>query len=190
MSEQDPQWIDEKTYRKRIAMREPYRVAIKEHPNEQGTWRAQRPAVGGSARVLCPLREPKANVQGRHLLPVFPQTVSATGEVPAYCQQKTVTFNGLIFPKSEQKYVFESEEWSRIYRSLRGTVESFNNSAKRGSGAAKLGGGFHHASSPWVDCSLFGCPGGGCFGECCKNFCLVKAGPSYICPGWDTVGEA
>lgn len=136
----DPRRIDEQTYKKTHSpMREPYRAITKEHPNEQGVWRAQCPAVGGSARVICSLREPHIKTEGRHLLPVFPQITMSTGEVPACCEQKTVTFQGLLHPKLEQKYVFESEEWSRIYRSLRGAVESFNNSAKRGYGAAKLG---------------------------------------------------
>lgn len=146
----DPQRIDEQTYRERIAMREPYRAAIKEHPNEQGVWRAQCPAVGGSAQVICSLREPHVKTEGRHLMPVFPQITMSTGEVPTCCEQKTVTFPGLLHPKLEQKYVFESEEWSRIYRSLRGAVESFNSSAKRGYGAAKLGDSTMRPRRGWI----------------------------------------
>lgn len=129
-----PDWIDAETYAQRIEQRARYELHIKEHADDEGYVRRQCPAVGQSATVSCPRREPHAKGVDRPRARVLP--ILLVTPAPKVCTQKTMTFAPADGAKREQAYPYQGAEWKQWYAPMRNTVESNNKSLKDGRFAA------------------------------------------------------
>lgn len=128
--ETDPEWIDYETYMKRIAQRKQYELHLKERPDAEGVARYACPAVGPSATVSCPRREPHPKAadkpKGRIMLPLLVKPA------PQVCEQKSMKISPLTGEKYAQHYPYKSKPWQEHYTSGRQMVESLNASLKNG----------------------------------------------------------
>lgn len=128
--ESDPAYIDEATYRARIAQREQYELHLKERPDAEGVARYACPAVGPSATVSCPRREPHPKAadkpKGRIMLPLLVKPA------PQVCEQQSMKISPLEGEKYAQEYPYKSKTWQEHYSGGRQMVESLNASLKNG----------------------------------------------------------
>ncbi len=125
-----PDWIDETTYEQRLEQRARYALHTKERADHEGYVRRQCPAVGHSATVTCPRRDPHPKVADRPRARVLPLLL--VNPAPRVCEQQTMTFGPAGGAKHEQRYPYRSPEWKRWYAPMRNTVESNNKSLKDG----------------------------------------------------------
>lgn len=126
----DPEGIDYRTYMERIGQRKQYQLHIKERPDAEGVARYACPAVGPSATVSCPRRQPHPasldKPKGRIALPLL------VDPAPKVCEQKSMKISPLEGEKYAQHYPYRSEPWRHHYKTGRQTVESLNSSSKHG----------------------------------------------------------
>jgi hypothetical protein len=128
----DARRIDEATYRARLKERWNYLAKPKAAPDEDGYRRYQCPASGSCPSARCELK-PKsesANTRGRTRV-VVPEALKA--DPPPCCTQASVTIAPSAGAKLDQDLIFESEEWTARYNTLRNTIEGFNGFVKDGS---------------------------------------------------------
>lgn len=126
----DPRRISKPTYAERLRQREPYALHFKERPDEDGFTRFQCPAVGSSATVKCPRKEPHPTALDRPLTRIhLPLLVNPS---PKVCEQKTLTIPPSAGAKYEQTYPYRSPDWQHHFTTGRQSVESMNKSIKDG----------------------------------------------------------
>jgi hypothetical protein len=129
--------IDEVTFVKWIHARGPWRVTAKERADAKGTVPYRCPAIGPSAKVLCPVLRPKdyemnKNKPGRvkvqpSRLPTHPDRI---------CTASSIHVKRTHLAKFRQDVVFASEAWFRLYRSGRNFIEGYNAYVKDGTKSA------------------------------------------------------
>ena len=125
----DPLRIDYDTYMQRIKQRERYELHRKERADREGYQRFQCPAVGKSATVRCPYREPLLATTDRPLTRLLP--VLLPEPQPQVCIQQTITIPPSAGAKYEQEYPYQSKAWKAQYSPGRQSVESMNHSLKQ-----------------------------------------------------------
>ncbi|WP_281653369.1 hypothetical protein [Microbacterium aurum] len=126
----DPARISTTTYEQRIEQRKAYELHRKERPDDQGYQRLQCPAVGSSAAIRCPYREPHPKTVDRPLTRLLP--VLLPKPRPQVCDQQTITVPPSAGAKYEQEYPYQSQRWAEQYTPGRQSVESMNSSLKHG----------------------------------------------------------
>lgn len=129
--------IDEVTFFKWIAARGPWRVVAKERPDAKGTVPYRCPAIGPSAKVLCPVFRPddyamNKNKPGRvkvqaSRLPTHPDRI---------CTASSIHVKRTHLPKFRQDMIFASAAWFLLYRSGRNFIEGYNAYVKDGTKSA------------------------------------------------------
>ncbi len=117
--------IDRETYEARIAARASYRLKRTEGPDRDGYERHRCPALGERARLDCPLRTDRTQARdGR------PKVFDVPAEPAKVCTQTAVTIAPDVGARHRQDLAFGSEEWARVYATLRNTIEGLNGYVK------------------------------------------------------------
>jgi hypothetical protein len=120
--------ISQQTYQDRLKQREPYALHVKQRPDAEGFVRLQCPAVGASATVKCPRKQPHPRSEDRPLTRI--QVPLLVAPSPQVCEQKTLTIPPSSGAKYEQTYAYRSADWEAHYITGRQSVESMNKSIK------------------------------------------------------------
>ncbi|MEZ0106332.1 hypothetical protein ABH920_000313 [Catenulispora sp. EB89] len=164
--------IDKATWKRRIKARAPYALVPKEHPDQEGFQRFLCPAAAG--KLQCPIKP--ASLRRGHSIPLADPEPSPVG-LPKICAQASITIAPELGAKHAQSLPYGSDEWVRIYFTLRNSIESFNGYAKddnyeaierggrrriRGMAAQMLLLAFqlHHANTRKIDAWLDTLPAG------------------------------
>lgn len=121
--------IDEATCHLRVAAREAFRAPEKGNPDPDGYQRFGCPASSGSPTVRCPLK-PATNVFSVKALRTVRPAPELVANPPRACRQQSVTVPPEAGAKLAQTLVYGSEEHSRVYGTLRNSIEGMNGFAK------------------------------------------------------------
>jgi hypothetical protein len=112
--------IDQATYRLRIEARADFALRRKSGPDRDGYERFTRPAQGAVPKVRCELRASSLQALGKRTVPEPPL------DSPALCRQGSITIAPDVGVRCLQSLAFGSESWSRLYATLRNTIEGWN----------------------------------------------------------------
>jgi hypothetical protein len=129
------QWprIDEMTWLKWIKARAPWRAVQKEHADAKGTIPYRCPAIGPSAKVLCPILRPKDYAVNKDKPGLVKVTASRLPRHPdRICTATSVHVRRNQVAKYRQDMHFASPEWFLLYRSGRNFIEGINAWVKDG----------------------------------------------------------
>lgn len=129
--------IDELTWLKWIVARRKWLAVPKEKPDANGTIPYRCPAIGPSAKVLCPVLRPKdyaANKDKPGRVKVLPSRLPTHPD--RICTNSSVHVRRHHVAKFRQDMHFASPEWFRLYRSGRNFIEGINAYIKDGTKSA------------------------------------------------------
>jgi len=124
----DPDKIDEQTWRQRIAERVRYELTVKDMYYD-GRMRLSSPAERANAAVVCD-RKPKSSKSTR--LGRTPIKIPVGSDKPLICAQEAVTFPVAAGAKFSQELRHGSIDWQTRYGLMRNTNEGFSGTAKDG----------------------------------------------------------
>jgi hypothetical protein len=116
--------IDADTYATRITARHDFALRRKSGPDPDGYERFMCPARGEHPSVRCELRPPSLVHLGRRTVESPPE------EPPTLCRQHSITIAPDVGARFAQSPPFGTDEWARLYATLRNTIEGWNGFAK------------------------------------------------------------
>lgn len=121
--------IDKATWRQRLEARRAYRFRPRAHPDGEGHVRLMCPAAGACPSARCELKPASESDKTAGKTRIF--LVDDVRHNPcAVCGQDSMTFPPEVGAKFLQELLYGTEEWSRVYSTLRNTIEGFNGLAK------------------------------------------------------------
>lgn len=129
--------IDETTFWKWITARGPWRLPAKERPDAKGTIPYRCPAIGPSAKVLCPELRPKDYAMNKDKPGRVKVQASRLPKHPdRICTSTSIHVKRTHLPKFRQDMIYLSDAWFLLYRSGRNFIEGYNAYVKDGTKSA------------------------------------------------------